>query len=1068
MVKRLRNAVIYFLCSLLVVQLLFPTVSDKASASVADDAILGMRIVTRPVYAQDNSRPRPFNGRTGTNHACLGIKQTGKANYEVSYCIDYALGAWSNDYLTSDYKNMTDEQKVLLNYTLLYGFNSAIVKFDQMKKDEINKYFATQTLVWIIREGYFYKDAEREKIEKFLVDDMFPDSRKIYDDLYEKVKYMVEVPSYATKTQTTCNVHTMKWNESTKKYEVTLTNSLKKGGYTSSTGLTVDKTTLPSGVTVNIKDEKIVISSANTIPDVKTIRFIKDPGVKGKVVAWRNSVTTRQSMVTLDYDEKPIEVDCFVNIQTEALSNIKIVTTSTDKVVKDIVYNVGSTTYTGNKTFTTDKSGIIIMGQLLPGTYTITQVQNNLAEYIPVVEQKVTIGSNETKTVTFNNKRKKIRVDITKIYDDAEDSELKNGSVYGVYKDGTKISDVTIKDGKGVSEYSFFEAKAVYTVKEIKAAEGSKLDETVYTLDTTPVKESKEENNTVYVKYTGEAIKNSVTVNLTLEKNYWQESDLPGANVEFKATDKKTGKSVTEKTDAKGQVVFKDLKYSTYVIEQTTVPEGYIKDASFEVNVTTSAEGQYVYNKYNKLIRGSVSINKTLEKNEYEAAINKENKYGEKVMFVASPVVNGAVEKKVVLQSEATDKNGKTSIANLTYGVWQISEVAETVPTGYEAMSATTIEIKENGKAVVLDVENKLIRGSLSIINILEKTDRDFMSGDKYAEGVQFIARPVVDGQVKNDGMIKLDLTDVNGQTIYKNIGFGDWQIVQVAKTLPKGYIEAEPINIAITKDKKDVIVNVLNLSMKGKVFVTVYDSVNKQPISGCEVEIYNSNGDKVFNGVTDEIGDISTMVNYGEYKVKVVKVPKEYVLNNAETEFAITANNQTVEKKAYLDRVKGTLTIVKLGDTDKKRLPGTEYTVYNKDGTEIGKYVTDKNGELSMGPLEYGDYYFVETKAPDGYEPDKTKYEFSITEDGQVVSKVLTGKMIALTPVQSKPETMKEQAKDVVEVKEEEMALDSTPKTGDNSKLSTFVKNMIASGATIVLMIVTEVVSKKKRKKAL
>ena len=37
-----------------------------------------------------------------------------------------------------------------------------------MSKSDINNYFATQTLVWIIREGYFYKDAEREKIEKFL------------------------------------------------------------------------------------------------------------------------------------------------------------------------------------------------------------------------------------------------------------------------------------------------------------------------------------------------------------------------------------------------------------------------------------------------------------------------------------------------------------------------------------------------------------------------------------------------------------------------------------------------------------------------------------------------------------------------------------------------------------------------------------------------------------------------------------------------------------------------------------------------------------------------------------
>ena len=138
---------------------------------------------------------------------------------------------------------------------------------------------------------------------------------------------------------------------------------------------------------------------------------------------------------------------------------------------------------------------------------------------------------------------------------------------------------------------------------------------------------------------------------------------------------------------------------------------------------------------------------------------------------------------------------------------------------------------------------------------------------------------------------------------------------------------------------------------------------------------------------------------------------------------------------------------------------------MYKKDGTKVGAYLTDQNGELTMGPLEYGDYYFLETKAPSGYKPDKIKYEFSITENGQVLSKVLKGEIITLTPVQKDPQTMEEKAKDVVELKEERLAMDDTPKTGDNSKMQTFMKNAIASGATIILMVVTELIQRKKEK---
>ncbi len=54
---------------------------------------------------------------------------------------------------------------------------------------------------------------------------------------------------------------------------------------------------------------------------------------------------------------------------------------------------------------------------------------------------------------------------------------------------------------------------------------------------------------------------------------------------------------------------------------------------------------------------------------------------------------------------------------------------------------------------------------------------------------------------------------------------------------------------------------------------------------------------------------------------------------------------------------------------------------------------VTDANGHIRVQGLEYGEYYFQETKAPKGYVIDPTKREFfiknsgTINEDGTITS---------------------------------------------------------------------------------
>ena len=99
----------------------------------------------------------------------------------------------------------------------------------------------------------------------------------------------------------------------------------------------------------------------------------------------------------------------------------------------------------------------------------------------------------------------------------------------------------------------------------------------------------------------------------------------------------------------------------------------------------------------------------------------------------------------------------------------------------------------------------------------------------------------------------------------------------------------------------------------------------------------------------------------------------------------------------------------------------------------------TDNKGICEF-ELEFGKYYYQEFDAPDGYQIDDTKYEFSIKENGEVVSVVMTNKKEPAEP--TKPtETPKTEKTD-------------SPKTGDDSNIDlwTAVAALAAAGGFAAL----------------
>ncbi|MFV0494812.1 MSCRAMM family protein [Mycobacterium sp.] len=75
-------------------------------------------------------------------------------------------------------------------------------------------------------------------------------------------------------------------------------------------------------------------------------------------------------------------------------------------------------------------------------------------------------------------------------------------------------------------------------------------------------------------------------------------------------------------------------------------------------------------------------------------------------------------------------------------------------------------------------------------------------------------------------------------------------------------------------------------------------------------------------------------------------------------------------------------------GDKTNNPLEGTKWEIRTKKDDKVVKSCTTNNdGKCDFKDLSLGDYYAIEVDTETGYVLDSTKYYFSITEDGQVVS---------------------------------------------------------------------------------
>ncbi|MCG0790222.1 cell surface protein [Lactiplantibacillus plantarum] len=131
-----------------------------------------------------------------------------------------------------------------------------------------------------------------------------------------------------------------------------------------------------------------------------------------------------------------------------------------------------------------------------------------------------------------------------------------------------------------------------------------------------------------------------------------------------------------------------------------------------------------------------------------------------------------------------------------------------------------------------------------------------------------------------------------------------------------------------------------------------------------------------------------------GDYQFVETKAPLGYELNTTPVKFTLGGIEPEVAFQVSQDDVKqpvvpttGDVTLTKTDATTKAALAGAVYELQDATGKVLKTgLTTDTTGQLTVFGLTAGDYQFVETKAPSGYQLNAAPLPFTIKPDQTAV----------------------------------------------------------------------------------
>lgn len=384
-------------------------------------------------------------------------------------------------------------------------------------------------------------------------------------------------------------------------------------------------------------------------------------------------------------------------------------------------------------------------------------------------------------------------------------------------------------------------------------------------------------------------------------------------------------------------------KNNTYVLVEMKTPSGYVTKENGYEQVTFVIDEDNIncithLNVHNRPVVNGLTIEKVDDKNEPLAGANfalyhiDERYSGEETLV--DTFVTDAEGKAYFgyIDGKVDTESGNALIYGEKYKLYEIS-----APNGYEVTTAEYIITPENvdGKTITQKVVNKKNGGTFTLTKTDEKDHNTKIPNTKFS-----LYKVEENSVLDFDGYMR-SRTDISSRTFNKD---------------------------------------------GSKYIVYESDSQIKLERAGDMI-------DYVKDFTTDSNGIITAQLDDGEYLLFETKPAEGYKLNHNIIRFSINSSSSSHSFDVTNTPFTGSVTFSKIDSVSGEGVRGAAFTLFKKGATpaedKVVDYVEMNEGETSftLDGLVVGDYYFLETRVPSGYEkPDdedtKTKTAFTISTE--------------------------------------------------------------------------------------
>ncbi|MBC2242253.1 MSCRAMM family protein [Listeria booriae] len=426
------------------------------------------------------------------------------------------------------------------------------------------------------------------------------------------------------------------------------------------------------------------------------------------------------------------------------------------------------------QTVTADAKGEINVSNLVPDTYTVTEVKGKKGYVVDTKPQSVAVKINETARLEFVNKLMTAQVQVHKV--DQDGKPLADATFTLIDEAGKVTEQVTNKDG-----YAAFAlvANKVYDLKETKNPTGYH--------GTFEQKGITVANDGQVFEYTAknELNKGKVTVHKV------DQDGKPLAGSEMTLTDN-DGKTTVKVTDKAGDAIFDLVANKVYSVKETKNPNGY--HGTFEQkNITVQQDGQtFEYTAKNELNKGKVTVHKV-------------DQNGKALSGSEMTLTDQAGKTSV----KVTDKDGNATFDLAANNVYDLKETKN--PTGYHGtFEQKGITITSDGQTFTYTATNTLNKGTLTV----HKVDQD----GKALAGAEMTL-------TDNDGKTTVKVTNKAGDATFDLVANKVYSVKETKN--PTGYHGTfEQKGITVQQDKQKLSYTAKNT--KDMVIVQKIEKVEK------------------------------------------------------------------------------------------------------------------------------------------------------------------------------------------------------------------------------------------------